>query len=460
MIAKNPVDQACAHRRILVVDDDIEVHEDFRRLLAVGRQRAVARKQGDTSVGTAAIIDDDWSDVLLDCAFHGEEAIEAVLTSEEDNQPFSLAFVAARMPLGIDGIATVDQIWKIAPSIQIVLCTQNIDYSFAESMQSLGRCEQLLILKKPFDAIQVQQLISSLTRKWNLGREVDKKLMDLERLVQTKTNQLRSAYQLAGDSMRARSGLLADIGDELRGPASAIVDFAETLRSDGDITRAPPARINSINTILTTSRYLMDVADDLHDLSRSDSEERGAESSAFRCDELVDSCISHVRDAVKGHSVSLSVHLSDPLPKIVETNPRRLNRILRNVASHVAETADLARLRLSLGVLSEGWLEIQFAFRRPDAHQDSMGEHEISNDDSASGASGAQPIGLELAMSQELARILGGRLEVSDARSSDSPDDESITLTIPISDGVRGDTEGGDAPTGSRKSPKEGEKNA
>ena len=56
------------------------------------------------------------------------------------------------------------------PDLQIVLCTAYSDYSWQETVAALGRTDRLLILKKPFDPIEVVQLATALSEKWNTAR--------------------------------------------------------------------------------------------------------------------------------------------------------------------------------------------------------------------------------------------------------------------------------------------------
>ena len=89
---------------------------------------------------------------------------EAVATG----RPYALAFVDMRMPPGWDGIRTITELWRWDPNVQVVICTAYSDHSWAEIVARLGVRDNLLILKKPFEAIEVGQLAYALTEKWSL----------------------------------------------------------------------------------------------------------------------------------------------------------------------------------------------------------------------------------------------------------------------------------------------------
>jgi YesN/AraC family two-component response regulator len=100
-----------------------------------------------------------------------------------------MAFVDIRMP-GIDGVEAVARIWKIDPAIQIVICTAFADYSQEDLTARLGQTDKLLVLKKPFDTIEVTQLAGTLTAKWFLARQAALKMEQMELLVARRTERV------------------------------------------------------------------------------------------------------------------------------------------------------------------------------------------------------------------------------------------------------------------------------
>jgi len=62
-------------------------------------------------------------------------------------------------------------------------------------VRELGETDRLLILKKPFDNIEVRQLAASLQRKWELARQAEAKLESLERMVAEQTRGIREAHE-------------------------------------------------------------------------------------------------------------------------------------------------------------------------------------------------------------------------------------------------------------------------
>src|SRR5213078_1638963 len=107
--------------------------------------------------------------------------------SLEAERPYAMAFVDVRMPPGWDGIETIARIWEIYPELQVVICTAYSDYSWKDMRAKVGQPDNLVILKKPFDNVEVQQLAHALTKKWLLTQQAKLQLSELERRVVERT---------------------------------------------------------------------------------------------------------------------------------------------------------------------------------------------------------------------------------------------------------------------------------
>ncbi|MBC7860603.1 MAG: EAL domain-containing protein, partial [Burkholderiaceae bacterium] len=132
-------------------------------------------------------------DFELDSAYQGEQGVERMRQSLAAGRPYALAFVDMRMPPGLDGVETIERLWRDDPLLQIVICTAYSDYAWDTLLARLDVGDRLLILKKPFDPIEVWQLASTLTAKRQLTRQVALKMADLETAIQARTEELRAA---------------------------------------------------------------------------------------------------------------------------------------------------------------------------------------------------------------------------------------------------------------------------
>ncbi|WP_395751966.1 response regulator [Prosthecobacter sp.] len=189
------------NRRLLIIDDNPAIHEDFRKILVPASAPAQA---SGIEADEAAIFGDIPAPSAptgllfeVDSASQGKEGLDLIRRALEEKRPYTMAFVDVRMPPGWDGIETTRQIWSICPDLQIVICTAYSDYSWNEMQEQIKPRDRLLILKKPFDTVEVLQLANALTEKWRLQQEFKWLMNDLEARVQLRTKELESSMEEA-----------------------------------------------------------------------------------------------------------------------------------------------------------------------------------------------------------------------------------------------------------------------
>ncbi|MBI2424834.1 MAG: diguanylate cyclase [Candidatus Hydrogenedentes bacterium] len=183
-------------RRIITIDDNKDIHADFRSIL-IPRSTSGALDNleselfgGDDPKPSPRSLVHHFE---LECALQGEEGAAKIAQASEEDTPFALAFIDMRMPPGWDGVETARRIWEIDPKIQIVICTAYSDYSAEEFNGHFRSTDSLIILKKPFDPIEILQLANALTEKWILAKQANMKMSELRELVKTRTVELEQA---------------------------------------------------------------------------------------------------------------------------------------------------------------------------------------------------------------------------------------------------------------------------
>ncbi len=240
--------------RILVVDDNERIHEDFRKILRPPRARpdseSLLALEGALFDQEIVPADPVSSSVHfeLDFASQGHEGLELVERGLAEGHPFSLAFVDVRMPPGWDGIETTERLWQVDRALQVVLCTAYSDYSWSEIFARLGYTDRLLILKKPFDGAEVRQFALALTAKRTLLREHESLLKDLEAKVDSRTRDLEASNEQLRVEMQERlkverrvrhlqkvqalGHLVASVGHEINNPLCFVTGNLELVATD------------------------------------------------------------------------------------------------------------------------------------------------------------------------------------------------------------------------------------
>lgn len=157
------------NRRILVVDDQASIHEDFQKILGSAGSSGLA----DLDPLELEILElgpDEEADLLyhLDFASSGRQALDMLIQAQERRQPYALAFVDMRMPPGWDGLETVERMWQRDPLLQVVICTAYSDYSWDDLQRRVRSADNLLLLSKPFDVMEIRQAAASMTLRRHL----------------------------------------------------------------------------------------------------------------------------------------------------------------------------------------------------------------------------------------------------------------------------------------------------
>jgi diguanylate cyclase len=183
-----------SNRRILVIDDNRAIHQDFQKVLGA-REEAGALSEIDA---VEALIlgkgpKDEQPSFEVHSAYQGEEGVAMAQVAVREGRPYALAFVDMRMPPGWDGLKTIEHLWSIDPDVQVVICSAQSDYDWSDVVERLDHSDKLLVLRKPFEPIEVQQCASALCRKWHNERQVRLQMDSLENVVATRTEGLEAA---------------------------------------------------------------------------------------------------------------------------------------------------------------------------------------------------------------------------------------------------------------------------
>jgi len=186
-------------RRILIVDDNTAIHEDFKQILSpqkcinITEMVQLEKELFDNTVEMTIPVNEGIYEI--DDAYSGEEAFELVEKAECDNRQYLVIFMDVRMPPGMDGIDTIQKIWKSYPDIEMVICTAFSDYSWPEILQRFGTTDKLLFVRKPFDTVTIKQLALALSTKAKLEIQNRKVTESLEKTVSVRTAELKAMVE-------------------------------------------------------------------------------------------------------------------------------------------------------------------------------------------------------------------------------------------------------------------------
>ncbi len=164
--------------RILAVDDDSTILDLYKRILSP-----------DNPLPTMPSFE-------VNCCTQGDEAVDAVKISLEENTPYAVAFLDLNMPPGPDGQWTADEIQKLDPSINIIMVTGYRSIETGSRHSAANFSDKLLYLQKPFYRQEIIQFSTALSTKWQAERQLMVLHSELENLVEKRTAELVESNKL------------------------------------------------------------------------------------------------------------------------------------------------------------------------------------------------------------------------------------------------------------------------
>jgi len=233
----------------------------------------------------------------------------------------------------------------------------------------------------------------------------------LEELVAARTMELSTARDNAEQASRAKSNFLANMSHEIRTPMTAILGYADLMLSPA---QTMSDRINSLQVVRRNARHLMELINDILDISKIEAEKMTVEAIACDPARAAVEVASMLRPRAIAKSLPLSVEFAGEIPAEVKTDPLRLKQILMNLTGNAIKFTERGNIcvRLSVEKLDDG---SQVRFDIVDSgigmSPDQIGrlfQPFVQADDSMTRKYGGT--GLGLAISKRLAKLMGGDL--------------------------------------------------
>ena len=258
---------------------------------------------------------------------------------------------------------------------------------------------------------------------------------NMEVLIDKRTTELKAANQdlekLAVDAQAAsdaKNTFLVNMSHEIRTPLTSIIGYADGILQ-GDIQ--PSARDNAINIISQNGVHLLNIINDLLDISKIESNQIEIEMKTFDPIALLQGVADSVSEQVQAKSLVLGVNYKLPLPTHMQSDPTRFRQVILNLVNNaikfthmgaieITVNADLDKFSVSVSDTGIGMSQDQI-----DTMFTAFAQEDLSKSRQYGG------IGLGLSIAKSLVTKLGGKIHVTSVQGQGSCFTVDFDLTVP-----------------------------
>ena len=236
----------------------------------------------------------------------------------------------------------------------------------------------------------------------------------LEQRVAERTVELERACVAAESASRAKSDFLANMSHEIRTPLNAIMGYADLLNRGW--IESSDERAEMLSTMYSSGQHLMNVINDILDLSKIESGQLQLEKGNASPHQILSEVVSLMRVAFREKKLSLDFTWQGPIPERIETDPARLRQILINLVGNARKFTEsggvqvIAHIELDREPSKLIVNVIDTGIGIPPDKQTQVFDPFVQADTTVTRKYGGT--GLGLSISRRLARMMGGDLTV------------------------------------------------
>ncbi len=239
---------------------------------------------------------------------------------------------------------------------------------------------------------------------------------------------LEEAKVTADEASRSKSEFLANMSHEIRTPMTAILGFSDVLL--GNVEKQE--NIDAIQTVKRNGEYLLELINDILDLSKIESEKLVVESMKTSVVSVVSDVASLMRVRATVQGLDLVINFETPIPETIDTDPTRLRQILINLVGNAIKFTEHGLVSLNCRMVKEQERDLL----QIDVVDTGIGMSAkaicklfkpfTQADNSTTRRFGGT--GLGLAISKRLAELLGGTISVA----SDPGEGSTFSVTFEV----------------------------
>mgnify|MGYP005839045745 CR=1 FL=1 len=312
---------------------------------------------------------------------------------------------------------------------QVLPLIRNVAFGAILSWAAGGAIHQALRRAQANELRLWEHAREAMERRAELQRTT-KALRDMYALLERTNHELEVARREAEEVKELKARFAANVSHELRTPLNLIMGFSRMMCRNPEVygkVRWTPELRADVNEIYRASRHLLDMIDDILDLSRIDAQRLPLKLEPASLLTLIEEATETARGLLRGSSVKLRVSVPLDLP-VVTVDRTRIRQVLLNLLSNAIRFTDDGEIAVTARE-ADGEIEVSVADTGVGIPADDLpGIFDEFSQASGPITSGRGGAGLGLAVCKQFVQLHGGRITVESKVGKGS----AFTFSIPI----------------------------